>query len=172
MADADRSVTLHSSWKGVILSAVGAACVFVFGLGITLSSGGATVAVGVLVLGSVLLATVLFDYPVSSRFTSEYVERRAILRRQTIAWDRVDQLTRARPGIAGLRSLTPGGLTAKVGRRRYLLVDQCEAMSEFDALGEVLVDRYVELGVDEMIPPRTETDPTWTYRRRRWQPKP
>jgi len=74
--------------------------------------------------------------------------------------------------LVGLRNLKPGGLTAKVGRRRYLLVDQCEAIAEFDQLGDVLAARYVELGVDEMIPPHAETEPTWTYRRRHWQPDP
>lgn len=172
MDDADQSVTLHSSWKGLILSAAGATVVFVFGLAGTLTSGGAAIPVVVLVLGAVFLLTVLFDYPVASRFTPDFVERRAMLRRQTIAWERVDQLTRARPALLGLRNLKPGGLTAKVARRRYLLVDQCEAIAEFDRLGDVLADRYVELGVDEMIPPHTETDPTWTYRRRRWQPEP
>lgn len=172
MVDAGQSVTLHSSWKGLILSAAGAIVVFAFGLGVTLASGGATIPVGIVVLGAILLLTVLFDYPVASRFTPEFVERRAILRRQTIAWERVDQITRARPALVGLRNLRPGGLTAKVGRRRYLLVDQCEAITEFDHLGEVLSDRYAALGMDEMIPPHAETDPTWTYRRRRWQPEP
>jgi len=119
-----------------------------------------------------LLLTVLFDYPIASRFTPEFVERRAVLRRHKIPWEGVDQLTRSRPGLVGLRNLKPGGLAAKVGRRRYLLVDQCEAIAEFDQLGDVLAARYVELGVDEMIPPHAETEPTWTYRRRCWQPDP
>ncbi len=168
----DRSVTLHSSWKGLILSAAGAVALVAFGVGVTVASGGAGIPVVILVLGVIFLATVLFDYPVSSRFTPDFVERRAMLRHQRIGWERVDQLTRARPAVAGLRSLTPGGLSAKVGRRRYLLVDQCEAISEFYTLSEVLADRFVELGVDEMVLPRSETDPTWTYRRRRWQPEP
>jgi hypothetical protein len=164
------AVTLHSSWKGIILGAFGAVIMFVFGLGLTLSSGGAGVPVALLFLGVLFLGSVIFDYPVASRFTVEGVERRAPLRRHKISWDRVDQLTRARPGIAGIRKLAPGGLVVKVGRRRYLLVDQCESISEFDALGALLDERREALGLDELVFPQTETDPTWTYRRKRWQP--
>jgi hypothetical protein len=71
-----------------------------------------------------------------------------------------------------LRNLKPGGLAAKVGRRRYLLVDQSESIAEFDQHGNVLAARYVGLGVDEMIAPQVETEPTWTYRRACWQPDP
>ena len=172
MIDVDESVTLHSSWKGMLLSAVGAMVVFGLGLGGTVSSGGAGFPVVILGIGVMFLLTVLFDYPVASRFTPEFVERRALLRRHKIPWEAVDQLTRARPGLVGLRNLKPGGLTVKVGRRRYLLVDQSESIAEFDQLGNVLAARYVELGVDEMIPPHAETEPTWTYRRRCWQPDP
>jgi hypothetical protein len=163
------AVTLHSSWKGVILGALGAAIVFVFGLGVTLSSGGAWVPVALLCLGVLFLGSVIFDYPVSSRFTVDGVERRAPLRRHRISWDQVDQITRTRPGIAGGRKLSPGGLAVKVGRRRYLLVDQCESISEFDALCTLLDERSEALGLDELVLPQTETDPTWTYRRKRWQ---
>ena len=162
------AITLHSSWKGVVLGGMGAVAVFAFGVVITMGSGGAVLPAIVLVVGTILMLTTLFDYPVASRFDAEGVERRAVLRRQHIAWDRVDQLTRTRPALAGL-TLKPGGLAAKVGRRRYLLVDQCEAVAEFDALGEVLAARYVDLGLDEMLSPPADTDPTWTYRRKRWQ---
>ena len=152
------------------MGAVGAVIVFVFGLGITLSSGGAWVPLVVLCVGVLFLGSAMFDYPVACRFTVDGVERRALLRRHRISWDRVDQITRARPGIAGVRKLAPGGLAVKVGRRRYLLVDQCESISEFDALCALLDERGEALGLDELVFPQTETDPTWTYRRRRWQP--
>jgi len=167
-AGEDSTITLHSSWKGVVIGGLGALAVFGVGLSATIASGGATISVIILVLGVVFLATTLFDYPVSSRFDADGVERRALLRRHRISWDRVDQLTRTRPGLRA-RALTPGGLAAKIGRRRYLLVDQCESIAEFDALGEILAARYVELGVDEMLAPHHDADPTWTYRRKRWQ---
>ena len=74
--------------------------------------------------------------------------------------------------IALKKSLTPGGLTAKVGRRRYLLVDQCESLDEFDRLVDVLDELGDALGVEELIPPPVGVDPTWTYRRAKWQPDP
>jgi hypothetical protein len=81
------------------------------------------------------------------------------------------QITRTRPVIAGaLKGLTPGGMAVKVGRRRYLLVDQCEALREFQELVELLDDRSVTLGIDEMVQPPEAIDPTWTYRRKRWLP--
>lgn len=169
-AQSSDAVTLHSSWKGVILGGLGAVIVFVIGLGITLSSGGGVVPIALLCLGVIFLGSTLFDYPVASRFTVDGVERRALLRRHRISWDRVDQLTRTRPGVVGVRRLMPGGLAAKVGRRRYLLVDQCESTSEFDALCTLLDERTEALGLDELLVPETATDPTWTYRRKRWQP--
>ena len=44
----------------------------------------------------------------------------------------------------------------------YLLVDQCEALREFQELVELLDDRYVTLGIDEMVQPPETIDPTWT----------
>jgi len=164
------SVTLHSTWKGVILGGFGAVIMFVFGLGVTLSSGGGVIPIALLCLGVLFLGSVFFDYPVASRFTVDGVERRALLRHHKISWDRVEQITRTRPAIAGVRKLMPGGLVVKVGRRRYLLVDQCESISEFDALCTLLDERSEALGLDELVLPESETDPTWTYRRKRWQP--
>lgn len=175
VADSDTtdSVTLHSSWKGIVLSGLGALLVVVLGLVSTLSTGGAPVPLVVLALGVFFVAAIVFDYPIASRFTADGVERRPLLRRHFISWDGVDQLTRARPALRSmLRGLTPGGLTAKVGRRRYLLVDQCEALAEFEALGDVLEARYVTLGIDEMVQPPTSVDPTWTYRRKQWMQAP
>ncbi|MFT4618261.1 MAG: hypothetical protein ACI89G_002173 [Minisyncoccia bacterium] len=174
VADVDgprESVTLHSSWKSLVLSCFGAFFVFGVGLATTISAGGAIIPIIILVLGSVFLASVLFDSPVASTFTTDGVLRRPLLRRHFIAWDRVGQLTRTRPVIAGaLQGLTPGGIAVKVGRRRYLLVDQCEALREFQELVELLDDRYVTLGIDEMVQPPETIDPTWTYRRKRWLP--
>lgn len=165
------SVTLHSSWKSIILSFLGAFFVFGIGLATTINTGGAVIPIIILVLGSAFLGSVLFDYPLASTFTIDGAHRRPLLRRHFIAWDRVDQLTRARPAVAGvLKGLTPGGITVKVGRRRYLLVDRCEALREFQDLVELLDDRYVTLGIDEMVQPPVSIDPTWTYRRKRWLP--
>lgn len=169
-ADVDGpSITLHSSWRGITLSLVGALAVLLVGALAVSGNGFVVLPTLILAIGTLMVCAVVFDYPVASTFTPDGVHRRAMLRTHHIAWERVDQLTRARPSLtSGLRHLKPGGLTAKVGRRRYLLVDQCESVSEFDELSEVLDDRFAELAMDEMIVPPESTDPTWTYRRKRW----
>lgn len=169
MTSDDDSITLHSSWRGIVFSLFGAVAVLAVGIGVTIANDGAPLAIAVLALGVLLTATVLFDYPVASTFRADGVVRRAVLRRHRIEWERVDQLTRTRPGITGgFRTLTAGGLTAKIGRRRYLLVDQCESTDEFDRLSAVLDARVLDLALDEMIVPKEGTDPTWTYRRTKW----
>ncbi|NND75605.1 MAG: hypothetical protein HKN44_11430 [Ilumatobacter sp.] len=163
------SITLHSSWRGITMSTVGALAVLLIGALAVSGNGFVVLPTLILALGTLMVCAVVFDYPVASTFTPDAVVRRAMLRSHRIEWDRVDQLTRARPSLtSGLRQLKPGGLTAKVGRRRYLLVDQCESMSEFDELSEILEGRFVELAIDEMIVPPDSTDPTWTYRRKHW----
>lgn len=167
------SVTLHSSWRGLGLSLFGAGAILVGGVVSTLLTGGAVGSWLLLLVGAGLLGVVLFDFPFSAEFQSEWVIRRTLLRRQRVHWDRVDQITRARPTVIAMKkSLTPGGLTAKVGRRRYLLVDQCEGLDEFYRLATLLESREDELGFDELIPPPVDVEPTWTYRRAKWQPEP
>jgi len=166
----DRSITLHSSWKGVASSFIGSLIVFGAGAASVLS-GGSTGSWILLVVGAGLVAGVFLDYPVAARFDRDGVTRRALLRRHRIEWDRIGQMTRARPGVAAAaRNLKPGGLTAKVGRRRYLLVDQCESRPEFDELMRTLGGR-ADIGLDDLIVPPDGVDPTWTYRRARWEPQ-
>ena len=165
------SVTLHSSWKGVASSFIGSLIVFAAGAA-SAALGGSTGSWIFFAVGVVLVVGVFLDYPVAARFDRDGVTRRALVRRHRIEWESVGQLTRARPGIAAAaRNLNPGGLTAKVGPRRYLLVDQCESRSEFDALMRVFGGRE-NLGLDDLIVPPAGVDPTWTYRRSRWQPQP
>jgi hypothetical protein len=166
------SVTLHSSWRGLALSLLGAGVVFVGGVVSMALTGGAVGSWLLLFAGSLVLGLVMSDVPISAEFDSQGVTRRSLLRRQRVYWDRVDQVTRARPAVIAMnKGLTPGGLTAKVGRRRYLLVDQCESLGEFYRLAAMLEHRQDALGVDELLPPPVDVDPTWTYRRAKWQPK-
>ncbi len=165
------TITLHSSWRGVLSSLVGASVVFLVGALSTSLTGGAVGSLVLLGLGLVLLMIVLFDFPVAAEFDADGVVRRPLLRRHRISWSDVDQLTRARPGIAAAaRNLKPGGLVAKIGRRRYLLVDQCESRDEHDLLVQVLAASSEQLWLDDLVLPPEDVDPTWTYRRRRWQP--
>ena len=152
-----------------MLSLLGAGSVFVVCLLVLTWNGPSVVSWAVFMFGTLALAVVVFDYPIASTFGPDAVVRRAMFRRHRIEWDRVDQLTRSRPSIiGGFRGLRPGGLVAKIGRRRYLLVDQCESLAEFEELSAVLHELHGALAIDEMIVPPAATDPTWTYRRSRW----
>ena len=166
------SLTLHSTWRGIVLGLCGAVTLSVLGVIAVVGSGGALLAWVLLAFGVAILGVVLFDLPVSSEFDTDGVTRRPLLRRHRLDWADVSQLTRARPGlIAAAARFRPGGLTAKVGRRRYLLVDQCESLDEFDALERVLGDRVDDLRFEDLLLPPVEVEPTWTYRRGRWAPQ-
>ena len=143
MAEPADELTLHSSWRGIVASGAGALIVTLIGVLVIATNGAAVLSVIVAVLGLGFMATVLFDYPVASTFSTGGVERRMMLRRQHLPWDRVRQLSRGRPGLTkGVRGLRHGGLVAVVGRRRYLLVDQCESRAEYDALAPIVIVRH------------------------------
>lgn len=175
MADPATELTLHSSWRGIVASFAGALVVTAIGALVIAYNGAAVLSVLVTVVGVGFLATVVFDYPVASTFTADGIERRMMLRRQTIPWADVRQLSRSRPGLTkGIRGLRHGGLVAVVGRRRYLLVDQCEARTEYDVLAPIVAvaeaDLGRELGWDGLGEPEEKVPPTWVSRRSRWNP--
>ena len=165
-------VTLHSSWRGIFASCFGAGLVFLAGVIGILFGGWSVVPTFVFGLGLFLVLVVLLDYPVSSRFTAEGVQRRMMLRHRWFDWEQVSQLTRVRPGIArGLRGLEHGGLAAVIGKRRYLLVDQPESPEEFDVVYRLVgKERADDLGLHNRIRPSDGTHPTWLYRRAKWAP--
>jgi len=165
------SVTLHSSWRGIVLNALGALVVLAAG-GYSVSTGGVNgISVVVLTLGLGFVGVVLFDYPVACTFTVGGVTRRMMLRQQRISWDRIDQLSRTRPKLlSSFRKLAHGGLVAVVGKRRYLLVDHCESRDEFNEIERLVGGQADEIGLWEVPRPAKGTDPTWVYRRSRWAP--
>jgi len=170
---ADDSITLHSSWRGIALSFLGAGAVFAVGITAVIGSGWTVVPTVVFVVGVLLLVGVGFDYPIATTFTHDRIERRALLRRQAIEWSRVRQLTRTRPGfLAAQRKLHIGGLVAVIGRRRYLLVDQVESGAEFNRLDAIVSGGDGEDALSTVIRPDDAVQPTWTYRRKRWAPDP
>ena len=163
---------LHSSWRALLSGAFGGFVVAAAGVYSTVATSAAVGSLIILVIGLCILFVVFVDFPLSSAFDRDGVTRRPVLRRHRITWDRVDQLTRTRPGLSlSARSLAPGGLVAKVGRRRYLLVDQCESLDEYAALSDLLAEHDEAIAFHDLIVPPSDTDPTWTYRRRRWQPQ-
>ena len=165
------SVTLHSSWRGLLGSAFGATAVLAAGLfGVAL--GGWRVFPTVLVVvGAVFVAIVLLDYPVATTISHRGIDRRMVVWRQHLGWDRVRLITRVRPGITPrLRGAEHGGLAAVVGRRRILLVDQPESPAEFDQLYRIAGDRADDLGLHNRLRTGDGTNPTWLYRRAKWAP--
>ena len=167
---ADGSVTLHSTWRGIIASAIGSTAVLLAGVLVVASAGWRLLPTATLAFGVALVAIVLFDYPVASTFDADGVTRHMVLRRHRLAWDRVDKLSRTRPGlVSGFRKLAYGGLVAVVGRRRYLLTDRCESLEEYGAVQQAIGARAEDLMATTPEPPAGSV-PTWWYRRRKWAP--
>lgn len=166
------SVTIHSTWRTLLSSLIGAGLLFAGGLYGTIASGGHWFPIVLLALGAIFLLIVLVDFPLASRFSVDGVERRMVLRRHFIPWSRVRQLTRTRPGVSmAERRLNPGGLSVLIGKRRYLLADRSESPDEFDALEELLEDAVGDdIGWELLMRPNDGTPPTWLYRRSRWAP--
>lgn len=168
--DGASEVTIHSSWRGIILSFVGACVVVLVGSFAVAVNGARVVPVAILAFGVVLVVGAAYDYPIASTFDGDRVVRRTMLRAQVLPWDRVMVLTRTRPNfVASRRGQVSGGLVAVVGRRRYLLTDHVESLGEHLVLVRLLEDR--ELGVYELMRPADDVTPTWLYRRKRWRPE-
>jgi hypothetical protein len=165
------SVTLHTSWRGIISSAAGAFLVLAAGILVVAAVGFRVLPTLVLIAGVAGTVIVLFDYPIAVTFDAEGFTRRTMLRRQRMPWSRIDQLSRSRPNaVAGFRKLAHGGLVAVIGRRRYMLVDRCESPDEFAELERILDP--VDVGILERVPrPHPSASPTWLYRRARWAPE-
>lgn len=164
-------MTLHSSWRGLVFNTLGALIVLGGGV-LAVSRGGWNVlSTMVFVVGVGLVAVMVFDYPVASTVSTDGVTRRMMLRRQHLPWERIDQLSRTRPGLtSGWRKVQHGGLVAVIGRRRYLLVDRCESLDEFRRLEDLVSGRSREL-LDEVPVPPEAALPTWLYRSGKWAPE-
>lgn len=181
-AEAPAELRLHSSLRGI--AAAFSTPVLLGGLGgwVLATRGLHPVPLGLVVLATVLAAVVLADYPLSSRFAADGIERRCPLRRHHLAWDGIDALQRAAgsrlrrrlvpvagedEGAGPRRRLvaSPGGLVAVRGRRRYLLVDQPESPEEHDVLLALVAAAAPGVAVVAPRPP-AGVPPTWLYRRR------
>jgi hypothetical protein len=167
----DGTLTLHSSWRGILGSAVGASIVLAAGVVSVAGVGPKPVPLLVLAVGVLLVGGFVFDVPVSTRFDERGIVRRALGRHHRIGWERVDHLTRTRPRLRlSVTHMGLGGLVAVVGRRRYLLSDRVESEPEFDGLIRS-VERWAPgCGLAGLLRPPGDAPPTWLYRRRRWRP--
>ena len=170
MTDRDPSVTLHSSWRGIVSGLIGSTVLVTLGIA-GLAAGRGTTPTVITIAGILLVAAVTLDLPVACRLDTDGVQRRMMLRRQHIPWSRITALSRGRPSLsARRRDLDPGPLVALIGRRRYLLVDQSESLHEYEDLLDVLRASGRGDDIEALLPPADSRTPTWTYRRRRWHP--
>lgn len=169
-------VTLHSSWWGIVTAFATPLLLVLIGGGTLAARGFHVVPAVILAVGVGLGAVALADFPVSCRFDGDGVERRCPLRRERLAWPSVDSIQRASgsrvrrlraaDGDGRRRVPSPGGLVARVGRRRYLLVDQPESAGEWEAVVGVVAASAPDVAVAAARPP-AGVPPTWLYRRGR-----
>ena len=172
----DRTVTIHSTWRHLGGSLIGAGAVALGGSFGIVAAGPRPVPIVLTVVGWTAVVAVCLDVPVATTFSSTWVERRTVVRRHRTEWRPTDRLTRVRPSVLRFeRTVQHGGLVLHRGRRRYLLVDRSESAAEFDELVAVLESgspSASHLGASMLPRPSDRVPPTWLYRRRRWRPHP
>ena len=166
------TVTLHSTWFGIVMAYLGALLFVVFTVGLLAASGPGWISIGLFVLSVLFAAVALFDLPVAAEFRRDGVVRRTALRHQFVAWDRVTRLRRLRVGVLRTRKdARGGGLVAKVKGRNSVLVDTMESAVEFEELQRVLGEQGDALGLNDELRPPDGRSPTWLYRKDRWKPE-
>lgn len=174
MTAAPSSITLHSSWRHLVATGLGAGIVALGGTYAVAAAGLRPVPMLLFAAGWGLVAVVFLDVPVASTFSANGVERRMMLRRHHLEWRDGDELTRTRPSVVRLdRSLQHGGLVLSRGKRRYLLVDRSESADEFDELERLLETSgqpCAVLELSRLARPSESVPPTWLYRRGAWRP--
>ncbi|MGA1034316.1 MAG: hypothetical protein ACO3VI_03290 [Ilumatobacteraceae bacterium] len=173
MVDSGRDrggITLHSSWWGIVSGVISSSVLCALGAWAVASVGFKAVPTVILILGVALAVVVFFDLPLASRIDEIGVERRALLRRHRLGWERVRAVSRGRPAVSiRKRSLDPGPLVAVVGRRRYMVIDQTESLEEYQRIIEILRGLGRDDDAELLLPPPEQRPPTWTYRRSHWQ---
>lgn len=157
-------MTLHASWRGRAAAFGSPLMILALGLVGVLDDGASGVSLAIVAVGLALELVSLWDFPLDATFGPEGVVRRCVLRREVLAWGRIEALHRA-PRSWRHRA-SPGGLAAAAGRRRWLLVDRTEGEEEYDAVVAGMAVWAPEVTVPAARPP-AGTPPTWLYRRRR-----
>ncbi len=166
-----QALVLHTTWRGRLLFLT--APLVLLGLGgYGIVFGGFQIFNSILaVIGLLLLAASLLDFPLYSVVGPEGVERRCLLRRERRAWSELRTIARpANRGIAsrvrsGLGTGNSSGLVAEIGARPSLLTDRIESPAEFDALENAMA-QWVPGMVLRASRPTDGTAPTWLYKRR------
>jgi hypothetical protein len=169
------SITLHSTWRFLIGSAVGAVVMAGAGTYGVLAAGFNVITTLIAGAGWFFVGVVMLDLPIASTLTPDGVRRHMLLRRQFLTWEPGDALTRSRPSLVRDEArLRQGGLVLRRGRRRYLLVDRAESQDEYAAVVG-LIDVPGSPGelvdLSGLPGPPSSAPPTWLYRRRMWRPE-
>jgi hypothetical protein len=168
----DGGVTLHSSWRGIVFSTLGAVLLAVLGVAALATAGPGWFPIALAIAGAGSVVVVLVDLPIASTFDASGVTRRALLRHQHLDWAKVTRLRRQRVGVVRThRSGPAGGLVAESGRRNYLLVDVMENGFEYDRLVAVIGPSAERLGLTADQRPPDDQPPTWLHRRAHWRPE-
>jgi hypothetical protein len=166
-------VVIHTSVRGLLAAFVTPLILVTLGLMGVASIGARPVPVTFLVVGLLLGAAVLADYPSRVEFDRAGVHRICPLRRHSLPWERIAAFERPRPtSIATMRNmrerpdepLVSGGLIARSrGRRRWLLTDRVESREEYDRLRQLMdtVGARVRLRAPR---PHAGVPPTGLYR--------
>ncbi len=147
MTDGPAPIELRPSWRVFVSGGLSTNLLVVVPAAAMLVVGRlAIVALVLVLLGVTIGAFTVFDTPQRTVIDHTGVLRRCPGRIHHIPWSRVDSigralaLTQARrrddQGNAGGRR--PGGLTANVGKRRYMLTDVAETDAQHEALAAAL----------------------------------
>lgn len=164
--DPQRSLVLHSSWRGRISAALTPTLLLAFGGIGALGAGLRAIPAVALALGIGLLLVVVFDYPMRTVFGQESIDRKCLGRTERLEWSQVGLVGRpAYSARLGRLGRTTTGLVAAVGRRRYLLTDRMESKAEHQALLRVIA-AWAEGTPVEATQPPDDWPPTWLYKRR------
>ncbi len=167
-------VTLYSTRRGVINAALSPLVLFGLGVFGLIGKSPGPIAITLLVVGATLVLITLFDFPRRAVFGESGVQRVCFGRRHTIEWKSINALERARAGRRLRRrknadKLPPrssAGLVARVGKKRYLLVNTLESRAEFDQVEELVTEAAPHVRISAE-PPGERRVPTTLYRRER-----
>jgi hypothetical protein len=166
-----RSIMLHSTWTGIVMSFLGAAIFVGFAILLVWDAGANLMTIGLLVTSVALTVVAVVDLPIATEFRSDGIVRRTALRHQFIDYDRLRRLRRLRVGLwRTRRDGRGGGLIADIKGRKYVLVDTMESAIEFDDVRRVMGEWADALGLGDDLRPPDGRSPTWLYRRDRWKP--
>jgi hypothetical protein len=173
----EQRVTIYASWRGAITSLLSPAVLLGLGLAGILIGDANVVAIVLAVIGLVLAAIVVLDYPQRVEFHAAGIDRVCLLRRHRMPWQDIRAIQRARGTMVSYIRLrnagdTPtapqsptGGLVARgANSRRWLLCDRIESQPEFDAIRRIVEDNADWVAISAARP-AASTPPTTLYRR-------